>query len=278
MYGSTTTLIIVVSQKINYLEKSLDPIFPAQDNTTIQGDPRTFYINLSGPGTVIGCIDRTEWRDQLFNASWFPLPQLPTKEMHDSQNSRAIYFLTNSLIGSNIFSTLNLRLTAALDAESRISGFVSLPLAKEQWKTEVQRLFNISLARIMINARDISRGAKSEYYGFEKLPTTEVDICQETYLVQSIGWRNINFSGVIWILCTSILVILLAITFTKQTANGEVEVLSIEYACKWLWAFGRWLLGAIHQIWDIVMRMWQHRPRLPSWSTIVQTVSRIFTC
>jgi hypothetical protein len=78
-FGSTTTLIIIVSQKINYLEKSLDPIFPAEDSTTFEDDPRTFYINLSGPGTVLGCVDRTEWRYQAANTSWTPLSHLPTK-------------------------------------------------------------------------------------------------------------------------------------------------------------------------------------------------------
>lgn len=262
------------------MEKSLDPIFPAEDTTRFQGDPRTYYINLSGPGTVLGCLDRTEWRDPSFGMSWLPLSQLPTKKMHDSQNARALYLLINSLAGSHIYGSMNLRLAAALDAQSRISGFVSLPLATEQWKTEIQQLFNASLARIMINARDISRGAKSEYYGFKKLPKSEVDICYETYLVQTNGWTNINFTGMMWVLCVCVFVILLAVPFTEQDSNGvDHDVLFVEYIWRWLKFVSSWMGEAMDYLWNSSIQMWQQfRPQLPSWSDVKNAISNLFPC
>ncbi|KAF2094500.1 hypothetical protein NA57DRAFT_60541 [Rhizodiscina lignyota] len=277
-FGSSTTLVIIVSQKINYLERRSDPIFPAEDNTTFSGDPRIYYINLSGPGTVLACVDKSEWRYPAVNELWFLLGQLPTKEMHDSRNGKALYLLINSLIGSTIYSSFNLRLASALNAQSRITGFVSLPLAKEQWKTEVQQLFNASLARIMINARDIARGAKSEYYGFKKAPRVEIDICDGTYLMKTSGWKNINFTGMMWVLCTSVLVMLLAIPFTVQINSRDVDVLPIEYVCKWPWNFAKWLGKLAKEVGHFISRIWESRPQFPSWQAIKQTISRIFTC
>jgi hypothetical protein len=215
---------------------------------------------------VLACLDKTEWRDSMFNSSWTPLNKLPSKDMHDSPNARAIYLMTNSLIGANVFSSINTRLAAALDAQSKLTGFVSLPLAKEQWKLEVERLFNISLARIMINARDISRGAKGQYQGFVKLPKSEVDICAETYLMQTFEWKNINFTGMMWVLSVGLLVVVLAVPFTRHTATGEEDALFIEPVCNTLWKllkkFGRLVVKTKELVMDAmdVMNAWLNGP------------------
>jgi hypothetical protein len=124
----------------------------------------------------------------------------------------------------------------------------------------------------MIDARDIARGARSEYHGFKMLPRANFNICHETYLMQSTGWKSINFTGMLWDLCTSVLVILLAIPSTKEIANVEVDVLSI---CRWLWAFGKWLRRVAHQIWDLIKWMWQHNHSCLL-GPVMQTMSRIF--
>jgi hypothetical protein len=182
--------------------------------------------------------------------------------MHDSKIAGPLYFLMCSLIGSNIYATLYLRLASALDAQSRIADFVSLPLAKEQWKKEVQLLFNISLARIMINARDIARGAKGEYYGFEKAPLAEVDICDGTYLMKANGWRNVNFTGFMWILCTSLLIIVLAI---PSNNSADAEVLFVEYVCTWV---GETAVNT----WGHITAMWESIPPLPPWRDFIPTM------
>ncbi len=277
--GSETTLLIIVSQKINYLQPSSDPIFPANDTMRIPGDPRTYYINLWGPGTALACLERTEYRDKAFDSSWRPLTQLPSRQMRLSPNMRALYFLTNSLSDINIFSSINLRLSAALNAQSRMSGFMSLPLANEQWKVEASRLFNMSLARIMINARDISRGAKGQYDGFVKMPRAGVDICDRTYLVQTLAWKNINFTGMMWSLVVSVVVFGLAVPITRQTPHGEEDALFMEVVWETFWKRLKWVGRMIRRAWRGLEDMWRRRPRgVLSWASVKRCVRNILSC
>ena len=79
-----------------------------------------------------------------------------------------------------------------------VRGWESLPLAKEQWKVEARQLFETSLARIQIDARNIAQGTAASYPGLQKLDADPA-VCDDTFLFLSQGWQNVNVTGSIWI-------------------------------------------------------------------------------
>jgi len=92
---------------------------------------------------------------------------------------------------------------------------VSLPLAKEQWKAEAQQLFETSLARIQIDARNIAQGTAASYPGLQKLEADPA-VCYQTFLFLSQGWQNVNVTGSIWIVVLAIVFVVLAIPLTDD--------------------------------------------------------------
>jgi hypothetical protein len=119
-------------------------------------------------------------------------------------------FLQMALLGSTFYNAVSFRSSAALVAQSRLSGFVSLPLAAEKWKVEAEAIFKASLARTMINARNIARGSPHNFWGYEKLPMTSW-FCDQVFIFNRVGWTNVNLVGSVCILTFSFAIIFLAV-------------------------------------------------------------------
>jgi hypothetical protein len=160
---------------------------------------------------VLACIDQTTIcsPDESVCGSlkyWGGLKQSDTEEY------RVLSMLYFSLLLSPIGNTVTFRKATGLDATRNLVGSVSLPLAKEQWKVEVQQLFETSLARIQINARNIARGhpnADPEAVINITRPTYE-GICQ-MYKFNSTGWRNVNVSAFMAAICSGLVLIVIGI-------------------------------------------------------------------
>lgn len=219
--GSTVSIVFIISQRIFYEEPSIDPIFPALEPQTLHGG--TFWINPYGPGTVLACTDRTEWRDpSTTNPVWVQYMELPpSSDVSNTHVAGGVLLLQGALLSSDIFNALSYRLGSALNAQSRISAFASLPLAPEQWKIEVEELFKASIARILINVRDIARGAQAKYWGYKKVMNTE-GLCDDTYKMSTEGWSSVAVGWSLWVLTMAFLIIILAIPISDEELFWEM--------------------------------------------------------
>jgi hypothetical protein len=107
-------------------------------------------------------------------------------------------YLYFSLAMSTIGSSIGYRKAAGLNANYKLWRGVSLVLDREQWKVEVLQLFQTSLARIQVFARNIARGDPNiPTYGrtdlMDRIPRLR-ELCN-MYKFKSTGWRNINVAG-----------------------------------------------------------------------------------
>lgn len=224
--ASSITIIFIVSQKIFYPQPSYDPIFPALDfiNKTEPG----YWMNIAGPGTVLACVDTTVWRTPSANDDepWGPLSRLPGPEPTDPHTRGAMYFLNSALYPSNTYSSLSLRGSSALAAQSKINGFLSAPLAPEQWKVEAESLFKTSLTHIQFNARNIARGVPSGFSGYLRQNRTP-EFCRDVFALQATGWQNVDYAASWWIIgiCAGLVV---------AAVPTDEDALLIESFCSWL--------------------------------------------
>jgi len=174
----------------------------------------------------MACLDTTKWRDLSVSSAWNSYP--PNSIPIDSygQDSGAFFFMGHALMWSSTFHAIDYRLGSALLAQKLVKGWTSLPLfvTPMQWMIEAEHLFATSIARIMIDARNIAQGAGAAYPGLKKLvkvnstdgELASAAMCDRTFLFRSEGWLNVNVTGSVWILALCTLFILLAIPFPND--------------------------------------------------------------
>jgi hypothetical protein len=189
--GETATLIIISNSGVKYPQKREDPIFPAERTF---GD--NWYYGSSWRGGVLGCIDRKSICSP--DGQCEALKYRGNINLGDDEHGRVMSYLYLSLLLSSIGSSITYRKAEGLGASSKVVGDESLGLDAEQWKVEVLQLFQTSLARIQIYARNIARGNQNipiygRINGMDGLPRLR-GLCN-MYKFKSIGWRNINVVG-----------------------------------------------------------------------------------
>jgi hypothetical protein len=213
--GETATIVLISNIAVLYSSPSEDPIFP------VELPSYGWYVNSRLHSSVLGCMDRTNICTP--NGSFCAgLDYWRNLGLIDNEDSMVIAFLSISLRSSTMGLAIRYRQEGALDANRRRSGPVSLNLDDEQWKTEVLQLFQTSLARIQIDARNLARGnPDAPTYGLSNMidvyPPLR-NLCR-IYKFKSTGWRNINVSGFIGATFAGIIVLLLS-----RTTEDEKEL------------------------------------------------------
>ena len=141
---------------------------------------------------------------------WKPVAPDPARyEIKDSRARGGFQLMTQSLLSSTTFDAINYRLRNGLAAQRLLKGWASLELSSYHWTAEAQYLFETSLARIQVNARDIAQGSGYVYAKY-KQHVPDLALCDKTFMFMSNGWQNVQVAGSIWILVLAFLAILLA--------------------------------------------------------------------
>jgi len=213
--------------KIYYLNPSDDPIFPTCPTPEpIPGANGLFYMYKEGYARVLAAVDTISWRDLDAGPQWHAWTEDPTQTT-DSDIPGALQLFYLSIRSSSTYQIISQRLGSGLNASSRISGFTSLPLAREQWKVEARRMFAASLARAQFQARDIARGVYAEYPGYQKMDTDPA-MCQRTYIFRAEGWSNVM---AVWYLSLLIPSVIILVGALPAVWNDEKEMQIWEYLC-----------------------------------------------
>jgi hypothetical protein len=215
------TLLFISSHRIFYPQFRDDPIFPARQRW-VPSQPRapTLYLNNSTRAGVLGCVDqfkvcRTVEGPCWDNGNFTTIFDNYVGEKATEEENVALLLLL-SLDESSACGSTQFRGAEALDAQSKIAHMRSLPLAEKQWQVEAERMFQTSLARMQLNVFNVVRGTASTFDGYE-------DILEEQYRgicklvkIPTIGWRNINFVGVIGV----IVAVLLMWVISRKLEDG----------------------------------------------------------
>lgn len=195
------TLMFISSHSILYPHFRLDPIFPAQSRAKFPlgyaGSPK--YFHNSTRATVLGCVDQYRIFKHTSGPCWTnenitSIPQAPKKRTA-TEEENVIKLLLLALDFSTACGSTRFRGVEALDAQSKIAHMQSQELNSEQWKVEVEKFFQASLARIQLNAYDIVRGTAVAFDDYhDTLPVRYRGICN-LVAIPTVGWKNINVVG-----------------------------------------------------------------------------------
>ena len=156
-------------------------------------------------------MDTTFWRHPSSFTEWKLYPPEAIPAIRDSRARGALQLMLLALEWCNIYDTINYRLGSGLVAQKLVRGWQSLPVAPEHWKVEAKQLFETSLARIQIDARNIAQGTAASYPGLQKVEAVDPAICENTFIFISQGWQNVNVAGSISILVFYFVGVVLAI-------------------------------------------------------------------
>jgi hypothetical protein len=124
------------------------------------------------------------------------IPQTPESQPA-TEEENVIKLLQLALHYSSACGSTQFRGAEALDAQTKIAHMQSQNLVSEQWKVEVEKFFQTSLARIQLNTYGIARGTAAAYDGYrDVLPARHRGIC-DLVAIPTVGWKNLNVVGLV---------------------------------------------------------------------------------
>ena len=212
------------SQGILYPEPSQDPIFLATKPYDLGFDIGVKYLRPSQRDNVLGCVDSIRWRVPDISATWYDLSGRdrtgtyfnPDWLKNVSPQSRGGFrLLVNSLTFSRIGMNIQSRQGMGLAASKLLEAGYSYKIAEEQWKKEARQLFETSLTRIQISARDFAQGGGAKY-GLQRIEQGRKELCDGTFLFKSQGWQNVHVAGSAWVVLWSVVVVLMAVPLDDE--------------------------------------------------------------
>jgi hypothetical protein len=216
--GARVTIIFVNTLHQFYKTQSLDPIFPASDPSKI----KPLFIHKDPRARAVACVDETFHCTPDGETCW----TFADQEKHPVPISRPEYhFMNYSLLYSNMFTSLELRLRTALLAQKNVSQYISPGLEEDHWKREMENLFNTSLARIQLDALSIASGEGRGLDGFvRQLPEkgSGLDICR-LFKFRPVGYVNVLVWPYILIAVVPVLAWVLSLDVPLARSSSETQ-------------------------------------------------------
>ncbi|KAH8745060.1 hypothetical protein BGZ57DRAFT_960450 [Hyaloscypha finlandica] len=219
------TISFISSHAIFYPRFREDPIFPARQKASFPWKDRalTLYYNNSTRAGVLGCVDQFQICRTAEGPCWDNGNVTLIFDDHSGESATVEQNIALLLLLALDYSTacgsIQFRGAEALDAQAKIAHMRSLPLPENQWQVEAEKMFQTSLARMQLNVFNLVRGTASGFDGYEDiLPEKYRGVCK-LVKIPTVGWRNINFVGVIGI----VLVVLFMWIISRKTEDGAGE-------------------------------------------------------
>jgi len=225
------TISFISSHTILYPEFRDDPVFPARQKARFPPEYRgpTLYYNNSTRAGVLGCVDQFRICRTARGPCWDNgnitsiFDDQVGNTVTEEQNVGILLLL--SLDYSTSCGSIQFRGAEALDAQSKVAHMQSLPLAEKQWQVEAEKMFQTTLARIQLNVFNVVRGIASSFDGYEDtLPAEYRRIC-DLAKIPTVGWRNINFVGVIGVVI--IVLCFWGLSWKLKTGSGGKTLVAV---------------------------------------------------
>ena len=245
-------MINIVSSRILYESPREDPIFPASVPIE-QPHGKTYYASKFRLGRILGCVDHREVC-KLDRGVWdcsesqgdLWVPQQPRYDFKSpnasvSQYDKAELLLHIALSASYIYANT----ISGLEARSHMTGLLVQGLPPDQWKVEVKRWFEASLAHMQVSVLDtVSPLARNGSERHSVLPANYRGICHMVKL-RTVGWRNVNVWGVVGLLLLAIMIGLMS----RRSKGGEGEL--------WIVVSRREVVAASYAAAQWLKRVWK---------------------
>lgn len=222
------TLLFVSSHGLLYPEHRTDPIFPADTLAKFPPaytGPSQYYQNSTQAG-ILGCVDEYQICKAITGPCWdnsnsTSILKSPGRhKLTTNENVAALLLLSLDL--STACGSIQFRGAEALDAQSKVADMHSLMLSHHQWEVEAEKMFQTSLARMQLNTYDIVRGTASDLTAYHNILPSRYYGIRDMVLIRTVGFKNINFLGLVGILVT---VMLLWIVGSKTTDENDEDIL-----------------------------------------------------
>ena len=220
-------MLNIVSSQVLYESPREDPIFPASVPIA-QPRGETFYASKFRLGRILGCVDHREVckLDRGILDCWesqgdLPVPQQPQYDFKSpnvsvSQHDKAELLLHIALSASYIYANT----ISGFEARSHMTGLLVQRLPPDQWKVEVKRWFEASLAHMQVSVLDtVSPLTRNGSEHHSVLPANYHDICYMVKL-RMVGWRNVNVWGMVGLLVLAVVIGLMS----GRNKGGEGEL------------------------------------------------------
>jgi hypothetical protein len=223
-----------------YFQPRNDPIFPASELQTINGG--TYWIS-NVTRTTLACVDNAQICDPISKlcqdadlSFYGKMPDIWSSESFVTELERILALLSYALYFSSMAEAARL---ANLVADPRSSTH----MAKEQWKAEARRWFEISLARMQVEVLELAQFSRekltykpSDYVSI--IPPRYRGICNMVKF-RSNGWRNVSVWGFFGVLFLVIGISLGSIKNREETLWLVIAIRSFFHVLWWLWKSAR---------------------------------------
>ena len=145
--------------------ESDDPIFPAHYRMDLPAAgpdlPSVFWINQFSRAGVLACADSYKiCTDKTESTCWDQITVSKALDLfeNDLERQRALYLLTIAFQGTAAWQLTNYIGLDALKATKETYKLAGIRLDPEQWKVEVDGIFDAELASMQTRLYDYSRG------------------------------------------------------------------------------------------------------------------------
>jgi hypothetical protein len=231
--------------------------------------------------TILGCADQTEIRDletqYVFNPKSIDRNLLYSGEMPLEKRNQLL-LLVLGLLNSNTYSAVTTRPGSRFDAQRKLVASYSETLSHDQWKVEVRKIFETSLARIQGDVLDVVRGQGKDLPFAKNLMNGESMSACDIVKFQSVGWNNVSLFWLITLPTFALSLWILTIELKEPPHEPEQTSQRTEESTKIVLT---WLIASCPRLWEFLVLMAQNLcpPILPrllgmTWEHILKPMSQ----
>lgn len=211
-HDNTLTIVFVSSLGIIYKGRSVDPLFPADEEVMLPGHDQPLFRNSNPRARPFACVDDVELCLSNGVDCWPLYGKSPDdNNPHSFKFPPEFWLMYASFLKSSIFYSMVKRLGRSLLAQNLVSGYQSQELPSDHWEKEIQNLFATSLARSQFDAwsiataEDKARGEKDGYF-----QVLDIDLCGLYKFRPVSGYVSIDLVTLIFIGFSTIVAFILS--------------------------------------------------------------------